>query len=275
MPPADSLEDQAARAVAGDRDALNTVAEALRDPIYGLCLRMLGSVPDAADATQEILIRIVTRLSSFRGDSRLTTWAYRIAVNYIADLRRRPQESITFERVEALLAQPANEIDAKALQNASPELLTEETFLGCTLGLLRCLDREHRLAFILGAIVELEGREAAQILEISPAAFRKRLSRARQRLEAFMRPRCGEMNPEAPCRCRHQVNANVERGLVDPANLRLTRGERRRVREHIGDVRSVIGAVELFQRHPDYPAPAGVVHGLRRLLHSGVLPIFH
>ena len=233
---------------------------------------MLGHREDARDATQEVLIRVVTRLSSFRGQGRLTTWAYRITANYLVDLSRRPREAITFEQFEGALAQEPNAIAPELLSRMMAEELVEETFLGCTLALLRCLDREHRLAFILGAILELSSHEAAQVLSISAPAFRKRLSRARRRLEDFMRPRCGVMNPDAPCRCAHQVNHNVARGLLDPERLHLAgRGEPRQARAHVREIRGIVDSIELFRRHPDYAAPEGLVEGLRRILGGAAL----
>ena len=81
------LENAAAEAVGGDKAALNYVVSRLQAEIYGLSFRMLCNREDAEDATQEILIRIVTHLSRFDFRSKLKTWAYRIAVNYILDVR--------------------------------------------------------------------------------------------------------------------------------------------------------------------------------------------
>ena len=64
------------RAASGDqRDALEELLRRLQQPIYSLAVRMLGHPEDARDATQEILIRIMTHLASFRGESRFMTWA--------------------------------------------------------------------------------------------------------------------------------------------------------------------------------------------------------
>ncbi len=274
--PSPALEEHVPRALDGDEHALEAIVRGLQDPIYGLCFRMLGPTEDARDACQEIMIRVITRLSSFRGDSRLTTWAYRIAANYLIDVKRRPQESLTFEEIDGWLGQPHQEIHASTLAHASPRMLAEETFLGCTLAMLRCLDRDHRLAFILGAILELEGPEAAQILNITPSAFRKRLSRARTRLEAFLGPRCGVVSPEAPCRCSNQVNWNVERQLIDPAHLRMVDGgDREDALAHVRDVQHVIDSIELYRRHPSPTAPDTLLEGLQDLLHSGRLHHFH
>ena len=69
-----TLEDIARQALDGDREALDSLVRALQGDVYGLALRMLWNREDAEDATQEILIRIVTRLSQFDFRSRLKTW---------------------------------------------------------------------------------------------------------------------------------------------------------------------------------------------------------
>ena len=97
------LEDVAKRAIDGDRDALDLVVRELQDDVYGLSLRMLWNREDAEDATQEILVRVVTRLSQFDFRSRLKTWAYRVAVNYILDVKKSAVEQLhlSFERFAA------------------------------------------------------------------------------------------------------------------------------------------------------------------------------
>ena len=85
-----SLEDEVRCAIDGDRDALETLVRALQSDIYGLALRMLCNREDAEDATQEILIRIVTHLSQFDFRSKLKTWGFRVAVNYILDVKKSP-----------------------------------------------------------------------------------------------------------------------------------------------------------------------------------------
>ena len=71
-----TLEDVARRAIDGDRDALDRLVRALQGDIYGLALRMLWNREDAEDATQEILVRAVTRLAQFDFRSKLKTWVY-------------------------------------------------------------------------------------------------------------------------------------------------------------------------------------------------------
>jgi RNA polymerase sigma factor (sigma-70 family) len=72
------------QAVEGDAGAIETLVRRVQDDVHGLAVRMLWCPDDAADATQEILMKVVTRLASFRGESAFRTWVYRIAVNHSA-----------------------------------------------------------------------------------------------------------------------------------------------------------------------------------------------
>ncbi len=95
-----ALEDIARQAIGGDRDALDRLVRALQGDVYGLALRMLWNREDAEDATQEILVRTVTRLAQFDFRSKLKTWVYRIAVNYLLDVKKSPVEQmrLNFQR---------------------------------------------------------------------------------------------------------------------------------------------------------------------------------
>ena len=206
--PAPVLEDLARRALAGDREALDHLAHALQGDVYGLALRMLWNREDAEDATQEILVRIVTRLSQFGFKSRLKTWAYRVAFNYILDVKKSAIERLYlgFERFAEDLEsglQPAS----AAADELADSVLVDEVKVGCSLAMLQCLDRSHRAAFVLGEILDLSGPEAAEVLEITPALFRKRLQHARSAVIAFMRSHCGLVSDAAPCRCSRRVPA--------------------------------------------------------------------
>jgi RNA polymerase sigma factor (sigma-70 family) len=177
----DDLETLAAEARGGNRHSLERLVVQIQRSVYNLALRMLWHPEDAQDASQEILVRVVTHLSSFRGNSRFLTWVYRIAANYLISARRSRAEAqeMTFERfatdlADGLSASPAGSNEWPADKAA---VLLDEVKIGCMHALLTCLDRPHRLAYVLGEILEFEGPEAARILGISPTAFRKRLSR--------------------------------------------------------------------------------------------------
>jgi RNA polymerase sigma factor (sigma-70 family) len=208
-----TLETIARRAIDGDRDALGDLVSALQPQVFALALRMLWNRADAEDATQEILIRIVTRLAQFDFRSALRTWTYRVAVNYLLDVKKSPVERLrlTFEVFGDDLADGLSEDGPR---DAEHSMLVEEVRIGCTLAMLQCLDRPHRAAYILGEILELSGDEASEVLDIPAPAFRKRLQRARTGVAALTRAHCGLVSDTAPCGCHRRVRPALNSGRV-------------------------------------------------------------
>jgi RNA polymerase sigma factor (sigma-70 family) len=258
------LEDAARQAINGDRDALEQLIRALQDNVYGLSLRMLCNREDAEDATQEILVRIVTRLSQFDFRSKLKTWAYRVAVNYILDVRKSAVERLhlSFERFAEDLTAGVSSIASAETERS---LLIEEVKIGCTFGMLQCLDRPHRLAYVLGEILELPGLEAAEALDISPELFRKRLQHARTAILSFTRTYCGLASDSAPCRCNRQVAAVLRSGKVHADSCNFAASESS-FQETRAMVRKVDEARWALQVHRTSHPRASSVDFARRLV---------
>jgi RNA polymerase sigma factor (sigma-70 family) len=209
------LKELVHQAVAGDRHAVASIVRALERDIYGLALRMLWNREDAEDATQEILVRVVTRLAQFDFRSRLRTWVFRIATNYLLDVKKSAVERMRLNFV-ALGRDLQEGLSTEGPAEGEHSVLTEEVKIGCTLAMLQCLDREHRLAYVLGEILDLPAPEAAEVLEIAAPAFRKRLERARAEVEAFLRAQCGLVTDAAACRCSRRVDTAIRLGRVRP-----------------------------------------------------------
>ncbi len=203
-----TVEHMVTKAQRGDPAVLNDLITAIQPKIYGLSLRMLWHPEDAKDATQEILLRIVTRLATFRGKSKFLTWAYRVAVNHLLRWRKSRIEAqgFTFETFGKDLEE--------GLEDKSPRpenvLLLQEIRVGCTLGMLLCLDRAQRITYILGEILDFDSKEGASILRIKPETFRKRLERARNEIVQFMKAHCGLVNPANRCRCHRRLRRAME-----------------------------------------------------------------
>jgi RNA polymerase sigma factor (sigma-70 family) len=265
------LETLARGAAEGDRAALDAFVRRIQDDVYGLALRMLAEPADAEDATQEILVKVVTHLSGFRGESGIRTWVWKIAMNHVLSFRRSRRElGLSFEQFEELL-ETGLAADAALGEPPVDALLEEEVKLGCTHTMLTCLDRSHRAAFVLGAVFELPGEECAQILEIDPAAFRKRLSRARRRMRDFMERSCGLVSDAAACRCRRQIRPSIHAGLLDPEGpVYATHPVRAREQPSVRDAYEALATgeryLEVLRGHPEYAAPESIRQRLRGLI---------
>lgn len=247
--------------LAGDRAALETLVQAIQRRIYNVAVRFLWEPMDAEDATQEILIRVITHLASFRGESAFETWVHRIAVNHLLNLKRRPMEALSFEEGAMHLERIAQRPE---YDGPDQRLLAEEVKISCTTSMLICLSRPLRMAYILGVILEMDSQEASAVMAITPEAFRKRLSLARAQLRAFMQEHCGIYNPDNPCRCTKKITYDVEIGRMDPARLRFAdKGEAALLLQQVEALRD---DAAILRSHPDYQAPERLLAGLKALI---------
>ena len=255
------------RARTGNADAVESLVRALQDDIFRLALRMTAHPADAEDVTQEVLIKIVTRLDSFRGESSIRTWAYRIAVRHVLDRRRSRVEALAldFETFGADL------LEGLAADPDPDPLLAEEVKRGCTMAMLTCLDRDHRLAFVLADVFDMSHAEAADLCEVSEPAFRQRLSRARRVLEAFTRSYCGLINAAAPCRCDRRVARAEALGRLNRTS-RVWTERNPSLDEAMHEMQSLHDAAALMRSHPRYAAPQAVTARVRTCLTLGLRP---
>jgi RNA polymerase sigma factor (sigma-70 family) len=221
------------QATKGDSKALESLLLRHQLWIYNFAFYVLHNRTDAEDATQEILVKIATSLGSFKRACAFRTWARRIAVNHVLDFRRsRPEQVVTgFDCYEDYLAN-AIETELTVAEEQLPErqLLIEEARISCVMGMLLCLDRNQRVVFLLGEILETGDVLGAELLEVSRENFRQRLCRAREQLGAFMLGRCGLVNPKNSCRCARKTDAFIRDKIVDPENLVFTKGRLSAVR---------------------------------------------
>ena len=94
-----------------DRQALEPLITRHQAWIYNIVLRMVYLPQDAEDATQEILVKLITKLSTFAAKSSFRTWLYRLVVNHVLNLQRRKSEAWDFARYKvALDAMPDKEL---------------------------------------------------------------------------------------------------------------------------------------------------------------------
>jgi RNA polymerase sigma factor (sigma-70 family) len=170
-----TIETLVKQAKEGDKDALEALIQRIQDRVYGLAIRMLWHPADAEDATQEILLKIVTHLGSFRQESTFTTWVYRIASNHLLTThkRRAERKDITFEQYEEQIDRGLSGPSLKSPLETEQGLLVEEIRIRCMQGMLLCLDRNLRIAYILGEIFEVISDQGGHILNITSTAFRK------------------------------------------------------------------------------------------------------
>jgi len=179
-----SLEEERVlveKAKAGDKPSLAKLVEAYQEPIYHTALKMTKNREDAEDVLQETFVTMVEKLNQFRGDARLYTWLYRIAVNNVYKRTRITQKheamDIDDPDVQQIHGQNLSEWPE------TQELLGERKWLQDVLAEgLDNLPQKYRTVFILRDIQGLSTRETQEILNISESNVKVRLMRSRHYL---------------------------------------------------------------------------------------------
>jgi RNA polymerase sigma factor (sigma-70 family) len=262
-----SVDYLARRAADGDREALSALVREIQHPMYRVALRFLGDPDDAQDATQEILIRIVTRLGTFEGRSKFTTWAYTVAVRSLLRTRKRFAESAVQgpEEFAAALDAGMGDIDP-TIDEVEYRLLCEEVRISCTYGMLLCLSRPQRAAYLLADVLGLTDADGAEILDCTRETFRQRVSRARRTLRQVIDNRCGLVDPAHPCRCGRQIASSEDAGILDRSHLPLAHHGREQMRvwiEPIARQLDTVAAIGDLYRFDRFAAPSELWDDLR------------
>ena len=208
------------KATEGDKKALETLVADVQDIVFNLSLRMLGTFVDAEDAAQDILLKMITHLSSFKGGSAFTTWVFSIAVNHLKNYKKHmfARYPLSFEYYGDDIENGKIQDVPDLTQNVEKDILAEELKMSCTNVMLQCLDAESRCIFILGTMFKIDSRIAGDILGMTPEAYRQRLSRVRKKMAEFLGQYCGEYG-NGRCKCRDRVNYAIQSHRLNPLGL--------------------------------------------------------
>jgi len=260
-----NLEKLVSQAVSGDKKSLEEIVIQIQDIVYNLAIRMLWHPDDAKDATQDILIKVITNLSSFKHKSAFKTWVYRLASNSLINFKKKKFiNSISFDEYEMQLNQGLSDKIEYTTNKAKQNLLVQEAKVGCSNAMLQCLNQESRLTYIIGEILDFNSKEGAVILDITPENFRKKLSRARKNLHNFLNNNCGIINPKNKCRCYKKVDSSIKSGFIQPNNLLFAQNKKNT--NLISTIENIENEVSLYQTNPEYNAPEILLKEVKRIV---------
>lgn len=253
-------------AVAGQANALNAIVSTLQKRVFRLARRMMLDPSDAEDATQEALLRVVTHLLQFRSEAKFSTWVWRIAVNTFKQFRGQRYRAPMLSLAE--FAHDLGEgLQLEAAERTDDAVLLEQLKEGCGAALLATLDADHRLAYVLGEIMELSGEEAAEVLEVEPAAYRKRLSRARERVRDALKRHCGIVEASNPCRCHRRLAKAQSLGRCG-LGLGVPRVDMAALRAEIARIDGLERAAAFYRADPQPIPRRDLVAAVRGLLRT-------
>ena len=206
----------------GDKKSLNDLIGKYEPFIYNIAWKMAWDEVDAKDLTQEVLIKVITNLSSFKAKGTFKGWLYKIIVNEFLQTKTRQKEKeiLGFDDFAAKLdSVPDTEVSPE--EAIEIEAYTREINLRCMSGMIMCLNREQRLMFVLGDLFGIDHNLGAEIFGISKQNFRVKLHRARTDLSNFMNNKCGLIDPKNPCRCPKKAKVMKDMGVLTESTFKF------------------------------------------------------
>jgi len=203
------------RALARDETAVRSITQANNRRLYRLARGILRNDSEAEDVVQEAYVRAFTHLESFRGDSSLSTWLSRIAMNEALGRLRRRRPAVELDSL------PQGALEAEIIQfplsaAADPEKsMAQREIQAVVEHAIDELPEPFRLVFITRVIEGMNVEETAEILSLKPETVKSRLHRARNMLRDIVEKKIGpvvmEAFPFAGKRCERLTDAVLKR----------------------------------------------------------------
>ncbi len=196
------------RAQRGDSDAFAALFYAHKPRVYSLCLRMTNNTAEAEDLTQDAFLQVFRKLATFRGDSALSTWLYRVAVNTVLmHFRKKGLRQVSLD-------EPSNQ-DTRVVKREYGSV--DERLSGCVdrIALARAmqdLPAGYRTIFLLHEIKGYEHQEIARILRCSVGNSKSQLHKAKLKMRELLGYHKNEVLQEAiEARSARKRHAKAER----------------------------------------------------------------
>lgn len=180
----ETVDDRLVAALrAGEEDAYETLIQRFQHPVYNLIARLLDDPDDASDVLQEVFLKVFRKIGSFRRQSSLKTWIYRIAVNEAHNHRRffsrHRRREIGLESADEIPGAIEFAVDRS---RSAYELVCDRETQECLEKALAKINPVYRAAVILRDIDELSYDEIAEVLETNLGTVKSRILRGREAL---------------------------------------------------------------------------------------------
>jgi RNA polymerase sigma factor (sigma-70 family) len=171
----------------GDTLAFKELVDELKNRVFNTALGILQNTEDAEDTTQEVFIEVFHSIGQFKGDSKMTTWVYRITVTKALDFLRKKKRKKRFALTRILFATESVEpvMDVPHFYHPGVQLENKER-ASILFSALDRLPENQKSAFILHKVEGLSYQEVAEVLKVSVSSVESLMYRARQGLQKLL-----------------------------------------------------------------------------------------
>lgn len=207
---------------------INEIIDKYSKKVFNLAYRITGSRADAEDIVQETFMQVYENLGSFKGESNIYTWIYKIALNNCLKLKKKMDKAYV-ESLDRKVEEYKDDVPAEVEEwYASPEkavyineLLTEIRH-GCMHFLSFRLPENQRIVYVMRNVLDFSYKEISEVLGIGENVIKARLNRARASLLEFFGSRCQWLTTENTCTCRSRIGFAL---ALDPEILRRVKAQ--------------------------------------------------
>ncbi|XDD46026.1 RNA polymerase sigma factor [Leptospira sp. WS39.C2] len=268
----------------GKTKALEELIQFFQPKVFALALKFLWNPEDAEDATQEILVKVITNLGGFRKESKLSTWIYKIANNHLINVKKSKLETkqIHFRSIREELhrTQYSNNSAFIETSDSLADLDTQNKLsnmvlhvqVACTYAMLQSLTRKYRMAYLLGEVFSISSEEGGYVMGIRPDSFRQLLSRSRNQLEQFLGKECSLTNKNNPCQCKNRIRYASKVGRIR-SYLNLSEqmkkdGRWNEIKPLLPETTKIRKAADVFRNQPTFLPKKNQLENIRTLLNN-------
>lgn len=182
--------------------------------LFNFCFRMTLDRDVATEVVEETFLRAYVGADKMPAEPRIEAWLLRIATHVISKKMNKGQD-VSFDLLdEKLRSEPTRTDVVTSLSTPQRNFYLWELKQGCMTSVVNCLPPGERVAFVLSAILGYSEELAANVLGITPSAFKVRLSRARKKVSDYLAPRCEHVDPRNPCRCPSRLGVALTGGFL-------------------------------------------------------------
>jgi RNA polymerase sigma factor (sigma-70 family) len=171
----------------GDQAAFKEIVETWQDMVYNTAIGIVQQPEDAEDVAQEVFVQVFQSIHGFKGNSKLSTWLYRITISKAMDHERRKKRKKRFALVQSLFGKNDEQVVDVPDFNHPGVLFDRKEKAAILFGAMKTLPENQRVAFVLNKVEGLSYQEIGEVMQTSVSAVESLLHRAKTNLRKQLR----------------------------------------------------------------------------------------